>query len=133
MTYPDIKALIAAMHATGVTRLDWEHLRKGHRLCLTLPDTPSLPPARPVATPLRPRVLSPAIGRFVARGGEDGLGPLPTGGAVQAGEPLGYIAQGAVLHVLAAPCAGWLSDGLPGEGQIFGHGDVVIELAGEAM
>lgn len=133
MTYSDITQLIAAMRANGVTRLEWDNLRKDHRLCLTLPDGPPQPPALPPAAPPLQHVRAPAIGHFVARGGEDGLPPLTDTAAVQTGEPLGYIAQGAVLHLLTAPCAGHLASDLPEVGEVFGYGDIVFDLIGEAV
>lgn len=131
MTFTDITRLIDAMRANGVTRLEWEHLRKGTRVCLTLPEAAGPPSALPKPGPVRISVAAPTIGTFVARGGDDGMSALAEAASVQPGEPLGYIAQGPVLHLLTAPCAGTLLAGLPANGQIFGYGDTVLELAGE--
>lgn len=133
MTQPEIAQLIAAMRINGVTRLEWEHLRKGTLLCLTLPETMGQPPAMPTPEPVRLGVIAPTIGTFVARGGDDGLPSLAEGASVQAGEILGYIAQGPVLHLLTAPCDGTLSGGLADPGQVFGYGDTVLHLTGEAV
>ncbi|MFN4155745.1 MAG: hypothetical protein ACK4HF_13920 [Paracoccaceae bacterium] len=128
MTFAEIDQLIEAMHANGVNRLEWEHLRKGTRLCLTLPESsePLAPVQRPA--PERRSITAPGIGAFVARGGDDGFPPLEDGAAVQAGETLGYIAQGAVLQVLTTPVQGTLVGSLPLNGQVFGHGDAVLHM-----
>jgi hypothetical protein len=134
MTPDEIDLLIAAMRANGVTRLEWTQHRKGTELCLTLPEGEGAPPAPPAAEVAgRTRaVTSPGIGRFVPRGGDDGLAPLAAGATVRKHEPLGYVAQGAVLQILTAPEDGILAGGLPEAGRVLGYGEKLLELEGDA-
>lgn len=130
MTFAEIDQVIAAMQANGVTRLEWGHLTKGTRLRLGLPASNAQPPAN--QKPISPEVavIAPTIGTFAARGGHDGLPPLAASGRVQAGETLGYLAQGPVLHVLIASCSGAVAGALPDAGQVFGYGETVLHLTG---
>lgn len=126
MTQDEMARLIAAMRAHGVTRLELSQPGKGRMLCLALANAAS-PPQLP-ASPRRRTVLSPGIGRWVPLREGDGLSPPEIGASLRAGDPLGHVAQGAVLQIVAAPCAGRLASPLPEAGHVCGHGDPLAEI-----
>lgn len=120
----ELDRLIAAMRATGTTRLSVKS--HGKRLRLVLPEGAVLPPPAP-RNPQSP-VTSPAIGCFHPRGGEDGLHALEPGAEVSAGEVLGYLAQGAALAVVTAPESGRLMGEIPAPGRVCGYGDILFTI-----
>lgn len=117
--------LIAAMRAHGVTTLEIE--AEGDLLRLALPAGPAAAPApaaRPAAAPVP--AISPDIGTFLPRGGDDGLPPLAEGGNVLAQEVLGYCQRGAIRAAITSPAAGRITAPFPEAGDILGHGDAVF-------
>lgn len=126
MTHEEIARLIAAMRFHGVTRLELSQPRKGLQLCLTLADAP--PQHQPPATQRRRAVLSPGIGLWVPLGRGDGTSSPAVGARIRAGDPLGHVAQGAVLQIVAAPCDGRLASALPTAGHACGLGDQLAEV-----
>lgn len=125
MTKDDMARLVAAMRLHRVTRLELSQPRKGVKVCLTLADATTGPP---LVAPRRQAVLSPGIGLWVPLGRGEGLPPPAVGDRLRAGDPLGHVAQGAVLQIVAAPCAGHLASALPAAGYLCGHRDRLAEI-----
>lgn len=125
----ELDRLIDAMRASQVTALTVEN--DGETLHLKLAQSaPVRPPSQmPTAEMFDQRpVKSGAIGRFVARGGDDGLDPLVPTSPIAEGCILGYISQGHTRVPVTAPVQGRLACDAPQVGTIFGYGDVVFEL-----
>lgn len=125
----DLDRLLAAMRASGISRLDVRDGRK--HLRLDLPSGVIAPPEQATAQDAVPQTLavhSPCIGRFVPRGGDDGLPPLEPDIEVTAEEVLGYVCDGAARAILAAPDEGRLRGTLPAPGAVIGHGDTVFTM-----
>lgn len=111
----DKSRLIAAMRRTGTTRLEIE--------CgddfLTLGLKPN---ARVKAAP--PMIVkSPALGRFVGCGADDGLTVVCSGERVSAGQVLGYVGLDGARVQMCAPKSGVLVGNCTQENQIVGFGD----------
>ena len=123
----ELDRLIEAMRANGVTSLELE--AQDQSLQLDLAATYSSP-AAPAAAPAVQDVAakSPCMGRFIARGDDDGLSALDLGSSVTTGETLGYIATGLLRALILAPTTGRLSEALPATGTIFGFGDKIISM-----
>lgn len=123
---PDKSRLIEAMHRTGTMRLEIEC---GSDI-LTLGLSPSTPTQATAPVEAVPAIVvkSPALGRFAACGGDDGLSAVAVGDRVRAGQVLGYVAlDGARVHVFA-PKDGVLVADHAQEDQIVGYGDPLFEL-----
>lgn len=123
--------LVEAMRRSGITRLE---IDCGEKDLLTL----ALPPACPdaaaptVETATPTPVKSPGMGRFVAAGGDDGLGQVTVGDRIGAGQVLGYLELDGARLPVCAPTPGILRGDLPAEGQIIGFGDPLFTLEAEA-
>ncbi|HSF64944.1 MAG TPA: hypothetical protein VLA78_11180 [Paracoccaceae bacterium] len=130
LSVAEMDLLVAAMRRHGVTRLEVAHHRRGWRIDLALPEGGGVSEAPPSPAPVV--VASPGIGTFAPRGGDDGLPELAPGAAVMAGEVLGYVAQGPVRQIIAAPGAGTLRGPLPEAGQVCGFGDGLFEMEAPA-
>lgn len=123
----ELDRLIDAMRANGVTSLELEAQDQSLQLDLAA-SYPS--PAAPAAPPAVQEIpaKSPCMGRFIARGDDDGLSALERGSSVTTGETLGYIATGLLRALILAPATGRLSEALPATGTIFGFGDKIISM-----
>ncbi|ADO42999.1 hypothetical protein [Ketogulonicigenium vulgare] len=112
--------LLDVMRRTGTTAI---YLRDGDkRLSLTLGgEAPAI--HRPSQTQA---AVSPAIGRVLPRGLDDGLAALQVGDAVNKGEVLVYVAQGLIRHPVTAPVTGTLATLT--EAAIVGFGDTIATL-----
>lgn len=124
----DLDQLLAAMRANGVTRLDLRARGKRLRLDLpagTVPSGPSTPQAS--APPSIP-AQSPGIGRFLPRGGGDGLPDLAPDTTVVRGEVLGYVCQGDARAIVQAPESGRLRGKAPATDEVLGFGDTVFTV-----
>ena len=128
MTEAELEILVTAMRRHQVRKLEVKIGKKAYAMTL---GTGPAGPARPAPQAKTRPAPSPAIGTLCPRGGADGLPPLGQGARVEAGEVLGYIRSGAVLHVIAAPVAGVLTEAPPPEGQILGFGDPVVSMVEE--
>lgn len=126
-----LERLLQAMRQSGVSLLEIE----GDQglLRLSLPLAAPQPMAAPApATPATETARSPEIGRFLPRGGDDGLAALAPGDAVQAGETLGYVLRGSLRAAITAPRHGRIAADLPLPDAILGYGDPVFTLEVEA-
>lgn len=118
---PEKSRLLEAMRRTGTTRLE---IKRGDDvLTLGLPLTAPAAVATPVKAVPATIVKSPAMGRFFASGGDDGLAVLCAGDPVSAGQVLGYVASGDVRAPVCAPSAGILGADGPQQNAIIGFGD----------
>ena len=125
----DLDRLIDAMRANQVAALTVEDGGETLHLKLAPVAADSAPAPVPTAAPLvHTAVKSPAIGRFVARGDDDGLAILEAASQIGQGDILGYIAQGHIRVPVTAPRQGRLASAAPDTGTIYGYGDVVFEL-----
>jgi hypothetical protein len=124
----DLDRLLAAMRANGVESLTLE--TQDERLELGL--FAATAPAVVAAAPAQHAAKAEALGRFLPRGGEDGLPVLKDGATVQADELLGYLAQGDLLSLISSPVAGKLLGDLPQAGAVFGYGDAVFNIEASA-
>lgn len=122
----DKSRLIEAMRRTGTTRLEVECGAEILTLGLT-PDAPAKA-AAPVETALPVIVKSPAMGRFVACGADDGLTLVFSGDRVSAGQVLGYVGLDGARMQVSAPKCGVLVGECPQDDQIVGFGDSLFVL-----
>lgn len=125
----DLDQLLSAMRANGITRLDVRDRDKHLRLDLPPGAAPAAPPTAAIDN--APRTLavhSPCIGRFLPRGGDDGLPLLEPDAEVTADEVLGYVGDGEARAILAAPAGGRLWGVAPAPGTVLGHGDTVFTM-----
>lgn len=125
----DLDRLIDAMRANQVAALTVEDGGETLHLKLAPVAADSTPAPMPTPAPLDlTPAKSPAIGRFVARGADDGLAALEAASQIGQGDILGYIAHGHIRLPVTAPATGVLASATPDSDTIFGYGDVVFEL-----
>ncbi|WP_157961839.1 acetyl-CoA carboxylase biotin carboxyl carrier protein subunit [Acuticoccus kandeliae] len=117
---PTLAALLARMEAHGLTEL--EIAEGGARVRLRLPRSSA--PAPITETPVK----AAAIGVFHAIYPGSAAAPPPEGARVEAGDILGFLAQGPTLSAVRAPAAGWLGPRLVAEGEAVGHGAVIATI-----
>ncbi|WP_417604884.1 acetyl-CoA carboxylase biotin carboxyl carrier protein [Primorskyibacter flagellatus] len=122
----DKSRLIEAMRRTGTTRLEVECGGEVLTLGVAL-DAPVMA-AAPVEKAAQIAVKSPALGRFVACGADDGLAAVLDGDHISAGQVLGYVElDGARVQVTAPKCGVLIGDG-PRQGQTIGYGDPLFKM-----
>lgn len=123
----ELEALVQAMHRTGVTELAVEQGGAALRLGLS-PRPAAVAPPTPPAPLQNAQVKSPAMGRFVPVGADDGLDAVACGSRVIAGQVLGYVADGDVWRPLVATAPGRLTTDSPAASALIGYGDVLFEI-----
>ncbi|KFB08340.1 acetyl-CoA carboxylase biotin carboxyl carrier protein [Nitratireductor basaltis] len=123
---PEKSRLIQAMRRTGTTRLEIECGADVLTLGLALSAHPEA--TAPVETAPPAIVNSPALGRFVACGGDDGLTVVSPGDRVIAGQVLGYVGLDGARVQVSAPKCGVVVGECPQNDQVVGFGDPLFLL-----
>lgn len=106
--------LLALMHDTG--EASFFVGEEGDVLCF----------ASAGSSTCRENLASAYSGRFLPRGGEDGLSPIDKAAQLTQGELLGYLCRGAVRIPISAPTAGLIGGEWPEAGTLVGAGDVLF-------
>ena len=120
MTLDEIETLALRMRAQGLDEL--EYSSGGTSIVLRSRAVAEIPP------PPRKLAKAPMFGHFLPIHPQRQAPEVMPGDAVEAGQFLGFVDAGGVLHPVTAPVAAVVGRILPEAGALVGYGEAIVEL-----